>query len=66
MMQKNNRMVISKGSMTVALIVYLVIACIFGLVTKRVNENRGREGGFWWGFFLGVIGIVVVAIRPKD
>jgi len=24
------------------------------------------EGGFWWGFLLGVLGIIVVAVRPKD
>ena len=48
------------------LIAFLVVAVIFGLVTKSINENRGRQGGFWWGFFLGVIGIIVVAVRPKE
>lgn len=24
------------------------------------------EGGFWWGFFLGIIGIIIVAVRPND
>ena len=24
------------------------------------------EGGFWWGFFLWIIGIIVVAVRPND
>ena len=23
-------------------------------------------GGFWWGFFLGVIGIIIVAVRPDE
>ena len=48
------------------LIVMLAVACGFGYATKRINENRGRQGGFWWGFFLGVIGILIVALRPKD
>jgi hypothetical protein len=29
-------------------------------------KNRGGKGGFWWGFFLGVIGIIVEAVRPKE
>ena len=48
------------------LIVWIIAAVVFGLVSKKINEDRGREGGFWWGFFLGVIGIIVVAVRPKD
>ena len=48
------------------LLVMVGIMCIFGAVTKSINQNRGREGGFWWGFFLGVIGILIVALRPKE
>ena len=47
----------------VYLIVTLIEACIFGAITKAINENKGYDGGFWWGFFLGVIGIIVVAVR---
>lgn len=46
------------------LIIALIEACIFGAITKAINEKKGYEGGFWWGFFLGVIGIIVVAVRP--
>lgn len=48
------------------LIVSLIVAIVFGLITKSINNSRGREGGFWWGFFLNVIGIIVVACRPKE
>lgn len=48
----------------IGLIATLIEACIFGAITKAINENKGYEGGFWWGFFLGVIGIIVVAVRP--
>ena len=40
--------------------------CVFGAVTKAINRNRGKDGGFWWGFFLGIIGIIIVAVRPKE
>ena len=45
------------------LIVGLIGACIFGAITKAINEQKGHEGGFWWGFFLGVTGIIIVALR---
>ena len=45
---------------------WLVTALIFGFVTKAINNSRWREGGFWWGFFLGVIGIIIVAVRPNE
>lgn len=41
----------------------LIGACIFGAITKAINTKNGYEGGFWWGFFLGVIGIIIVALR---
>ena len=39
------------------------ISCIFGAITKAINENKGYYGGFAWGFWLGWIGIIVVACR---
>jgi len=45
----------------------LLISCIvFGCITRAINSSKGREGGFWWGFFLGVIGIIVVACRRSE
>lgn len=45
-------------------LVYLIIGIVCGLITKSMNENKGYEGGFAWGFFLSILGIIVVAIRP--
>lgn len=44
-------------------IVMIIVFCIFGAVTRHINQNKGYDGGFAWGFFLGVIGIIVVACR---
>lgn len=46
------------------LLAVLINSCIFGAITYSINQSKGRDGGFWWGFFLGGIGIVVVAVRP--
>lgn len=46
--------------------IFLAIHCIFGLTTLTIHSNRGLAGGFWWGFWFGILGIVVSALRPKD
>ena len=48
------------------LIVTLISAAVCGAISKTISSSRGMDGGFWWGFLLGVIGIIVVALRPKD
>ena len=49
----------------VMLILTIVNACIFGVITKVINERKGYYGGFAWGFWLGWIGIIVVACRES-
>ena len=48
------------------LITTIIVSIVFGFITKAITSSRGGEGGFWWGFFLNVIGIIVVAVRPMD
>lgn len=43
---------------------FIALRCILGAISHRVMHNRNREGGFWWGFFLGILGIIVEALRP--
>ncbi len=46
--------------------VYIILGLICGFVTKSMNEEKGYEGGFWWGFFLDILGIIVIAVRPYN
>ena len=50
--------------------VYIFVAIIQGLicgfVAQVVSENKGYEDGFFWGFLLGIIGIIVVACKPDN
>jgi hypothetical protein len=46
------------------LIIYLIAGVVCGFITKSMNESKGYDGGFAWGFFLDIIGIIVVAVRP--
>ncbi len=53
---------------------YFWILCanglIWGFVAHFIDKSKGYEKGFFWGFFLGLIGLIVVcarpAIKPKD
>ena len=51
------------GVIFIGLIIGMIEAVVFGLITQAINEKKGYDGGFWWGFFLGVIGIIVVAMK---
>ena len=44
----------------------LIERLIMGLITRSINKNKNYDGGFAWGFFLGIIGIIVVAVRPYN
>jgi len=46
------------------LVVIIIGLIICGFITQGINKSKGYEGGFAWGLFLGIIGIIVVAVRP--
>lgn len=51
------------------LVVYLIIYCIWGSVwgwaVNKIIENKGyRENWFWWGFFFGMIALLVALTKP--
>ncbi len=48
----------------ILLAIYFIINIILGFQTKKMNAAKGLNGGYWWGFFLGVLGVIVVALRP--
>lgn len=50
----------------IALILAVGIRCIWGAITWKINDYKGyASGGFWWGFFLNLIGVIVVACKPN-
>lgn len=44
----------------------IIISLICGAISESISDKRGVAGGFWWGVFLWVIGIIVVALMPVD
>ena len=52
---------------TVAVLaIFVVTATTMGIITWLIGRKKHRPGGFWWGFVLGVVGIIVVACRPAQ
>lgn len=48
------------------LIIIIIWCCVWGIATQSIGNSKGIDGCFWWGFFLGLIGlIVVVCLNPK-
>ena len=44
----------------------IIDSIICGCICAWIASSRNMEGGFWWGFFLSIIGIIIVAVRPND
>ncbi len=49
------------------LLIYGFWGCVWGAVTYQVAKSRGYTGSlnFWLGFLLGLIGLVIILVRPE-
>jgi hypothetical protein len=44
---------------------FVVYAIVFCFVGFNLGKYKGRAAeGFWWGFFLGFVGVIIVALYP--
>lgn len=46
------------------LLIFLLQGGLLGAISAYLADSKGYDGGFAWGFFLGVIGLLVVGLRP--
>jgi len=48
-------------------LIQLVLLTVFGVVASVIANSKGRStvGWFFGGFFLGVVGVVIVAVLPN-
>ena len=44
----------------------LIDGIIMGFISRYLAQSKGYEGGFAWGFWLGLIGVLVVGFRPNQ
>ncbi|MCM1046464.1 MAG: zinc-ribbon domain-containing protein [Candidatus Gastranaerophilales bacterium] len=55
------------GAILVYLIVYGVWGSVWGFAVNKVVENKGYdENWFWWGFFFGLIAMLVALSKPEQ
>lgn len=53
--------------MLVAIIIWLISSIIWGFATQAIVENKGYyENWFWWGFFFGIIAVLVALSKPQS
>ena len=46
------------------ILVLLIPSIAFGFIAKYIAKSKGYDSGFAWGFWLGIIGLLVVGFRP--
>ena len=48
------------------LIFSIIGGLIWGFIAKAIMDNKGYEnhGYFWWGFFFGLIPVIIAACKP--
>lgn len=46
--------------MLVIPVILIGICCAWGFATRAIGKSKGKDNCFWWGFFLGLIGLVIV------
>lgn len=53
------------GGIILRVAVWLISACAYGFLTKKVIQNKGyNANGFLWGFFFGLTALIIVLILP--
>tara|TARA_R110002050_G_scaffold291761_1_gene446551 strand:- start:348 stop:629 length:282 start_codon:yes stop_codon:yes gene_type:complete len=50
----------------IIIITTIIQALMFGFITDFVGKKKHIDGGFLWGFFLGIIGLLVIIGLPAE
>lgn len=48
------------------ILVWAILTLIFGYICKRLGKDKGIDYGFLIGWFLGVIGLIIMLILPGN
>lgn len=53
--------------MEIFLNIWFWIGCIVsGIIAEAIGRAKGKNNCFWWGFLLGIIGIIIVACSKNN
>ena len=61
-------MIVEKGviMLTVTIIISIILWIASGFLTLDLHKKKGYNGGFWIGFFLGIIGLIYSVGLPDS
>lgn len=58
---------IASLSAGIYLIIVLIFETICGFIAQGIARKRGlKDNGFCWGFFLSILGIIIMRCCPKE
>ena len=46
-------------------VIGIIRRVVFGIACAAIAKSKGYRHGFWWGFLLPLLGLLVVALRPQ-
>lgn len=51
----------------ICLMIFLIIRTVYGFIAQAIARGRNlKAAGFGWGFFLGLLGIIIMRCCPKE
>lgn len=61
-------------NIVIVLLMYLIFGialigqgCVWGWAVNKIVKNRGYdENWFWWGFFFGLLALIVALTKPQN
>ena len=66
-MLENKDVVKEEFGMFIAIISSIIWGIIWGVVVQKVVDNKGYyENWFWWGFFFGILALIVALTKPDN
>ena len=48
------------------LLLWSIYTLVFAIVSKKIGESKGLDYGFLVGWFLGIIGLIIICVLPNE
>lgn len=51
---------------SVWLLIWAILTLVFGCICKKIGLSKGIDYGFILGWFLGIIGLIIICVLPEE
>ena len=48
------------------ILIWAILTLVFGCVCKKIGQSKGIDYGFLIGWFLGILGLIVIIVLPSN